>query len=104
MIDHLYIKTKMLNFEVRALIGLPGSLTVFASQAIRTRSSKSNIFVSITMLKLPIISNQSIVLLLVLLLVLPLKGIIQMLINGFCHKLQQPIVMYFTQLVLVSYY
>ena len=56
MIDNLNIKTKMLNFEVCVLINR--SLTVFASKLIKTRSSKSNIFVF--MLRLPIISDPSI--------------------------------------------
>ena len=51
MIDNLNIKTK-----IYASL-LAGSLTVFASQPIRTRSSKSNIFVF--MLRLPIISDPS---------------------------------------------
>ena len=41
-LGHLNIKTKMFNFEERVLIGW--LLRIYASQPIRTRSSKSNIF------------------------------------------------------------
>ena len=42
-VDHLNIKTKMSNFEARVLIGWVANTV--ASQPIRTRASKSNIFV-----------------------------------------------------------
>ena len=61
-LGHLNIKTKMFDFEARVLIDRLAR--VFASQPIRMRASKSNIFVS--MLRWPNFFTASIILLLLL--------------------------------------